>query len=671
MLDRRWFWLGVVLLVAGALGHSMWATSLDGFTIDEAYHVAAGATYVRWHDYRVNPEHPPLVKLVAGWAAGPRVLHLGPLEVFGGKPQERIYTQTAVYLKSDGHWVQRRARMALFVLNAALLVLLTVVLRRLLGQWVALATLLLLALEPTVSAHMPVVMTDLPMALLGLSCCGLALLVVRDGRWLDWVWLGLAQGFLLGTKHSAPLIVLPVLVVLVAGLVWRVRSGTWGKERVAGLLLALALSVATLWGLYGFRYYETPVMKGAAVQETFNRPLDMKIADLHSPLLKRSLGLAKRLHLAPRAYLWGLADTLRAGVEGRPSWVTAFGHSYRGKAPFWVPFVFLGAKAPIGFLALVVGGVWLLVTGRLEGETQWPLIALGVIGICFMVFIGLNGVYYAGLRHWLFAVPVMAVFGGVFLVYGWRMGDGVSNRVGWIALVVIAISVLPQRRIWEYHNELVGGSANAWKYFDNESVDLGQRSRELIAYYKSHMAPDEPLMGYWTSEEEEKAGGYKEWDPKPEEVGDGHIKGWVVARGSSTAARLWLHAEALRDATPVQRFGSLLIYHGTFYMPTVAGGILAHKASLEMEMEKPKADMKMVEGLLLRVAALNPESPRAHVLLGNFALERGERVIAVEWYKKALPQVDAQTGNDIRAQIARVEKAPPGKVAPLRDPFQE
>jgi hypothetical protein len=46
-------------------------------TFDEVAHLPAGYTYLRWHDYRMNPEHPPLVKKLAalpllwlqGWPA--------------------------------------------------------------------------------------------------------------------------------------------------------------------------------------------------------------------------------------------------------------------------------------------------------------------------------------------------------------------------------------------------------------------------------------------------------------------------------------------------------------------------------------------------------------------------------------------------------------------------
>src|SRR5277367_2554935 len=59
--------LGLALLLVGlAILRSAIVTRLDGFTIDEAYHIAAGVSYVKYHDFRINPEHPPLVKLWVG-----------------------------------------------------------------------------------------------------------------------------------------------------------------------------------------------------------------------------------------------------------------------------------------------------------------------------------------------------------------------------------------------------------------------------------------------------------------------------------------------------------------------------------------------------------------------------------------------------------------------------
>ena len=54
----------------------------------------------------------------------------------------------------------------MLVLNGALLFLLGIELRRGMGEIPALLSLLFLAIDPTVAAHMPVAMTDLPVALL-------------------------------------------------------------------------------------------------------------------------------------------------------------------------------------------------------------------------------------------------------------------------------------------------------------------------------------------------------------------------------------------------------------------------------------------------------------------------------------------------------------------------
>jgi hypothetical protein len=113
-------WL-VVLLAGAGVVRSAIATRLDGFTIDEAYHIAAGVSYVRYGDFRINPEHPPLVKLWVGSVIAATGFQLDPLRQFTDKPDERKFTQTSVFQKNDPDSVQRRARAAMFVLNGLLL----------------------------------------------------------------------------------------------------------------------------------------------------------------------------------------------------------------------------------------------------------------------------------------------------------------------------------------------------------------------------------------------------------------------------------------------------------------------------------------------------------------------------------------------------------------------
>ena len=88
------------------------ATRLDGFTIDEAYHIAAGVSYVRLGDFRINPEHPPLVKLWVGTFITPTGFRARALRPFSDKPDERTFAEEDVYLHNDLDAVQKRARVA-------------------------------------------------------------------------------------------------------------------------------------------------------------------------------------------------------------------------------------------------------------------------------------------------------------------------------------------------------------------------------------------------------------------------------------------------------------------------------------------------------------------------------------------------------------------------------
>ncbi len=55
--------VGLLLLLF--IGLALSAVEQKSPTIDETYHLVAGYSYWQWGDYRLNPEHPPLAKLLA------------------------------------------------------------------------------------------------------------------------------------------------------------------------------------------------------------------------------------------------------------------------------------------------------------------------------------------------------------------------------------------------------------------------------------------------------------------------------------------------------------------------------------------------------------------------------------------------------------------------------
>jgi sulfite exporter TauE/SafE len=258
--------VGLVLLLVGiGIFRSAIATRLDGFTVDEAYHIAAGVFYVEHSAFQINPEHPPLVKLWVGSFIAATGFVTKPLRQFSDKPDERIFTQSLVFQMNDPDSVQRRARAAMFCLNGIFLICVALALRRAFNAGVALGALLFLVIDPTVAVHWPVVMTDLPVALLSATAIVLAARAFRD-----WIW-----------RDSAPVV---VVIVTVTGVfvAFRQPAAHPRSEKLRKLLkvaAVLAGALLVLWGLYLFRYAESPTG-----DLTLNRPLAEKITDVGTPI---------------------------------------------------------------------------------------------------------------------------------------------------------------------------------------------------------------------------------------------------------------------------------------------------------------------------------------------------------------------------------------------------
>ena len=112
--------LGVVLIAVSML-RSSWATQLDGFTIDEPWHITAGAAYLRTGEYYLNPEHPPLVKLVAALALPSGAFRFAAPLKLNDKNTERNFVQDTMYEHNDADAVQERVRRVIYLFNGLLL----------------------------------------------------------------------------------------------------------------------------------------------------------------------------------------------------------------------------------------------------------------------------------------------------------------------------------------------------------------------------------------------------------------------------------------------------------------------------------------------------------------------------------------------------------------------
>ena len=191
----------VPALLALFLACGFVSLSRDSVTFDETAHLAAGVSYLERGDFRLNPEHPPLGKLIA---AAPLVLidrgggdYTSP--AWTGRPfSERDATRTRASEWAFGFELLNGgrggapardpetrltpARCAILGLGVLLALVVYAWARALFGKPAGLLGLAMAVTCPTLLAHARLVTTDLPAAL-GFTATS----------WLVWRWLKAAS----------------------------------------------------------------------------------------------------------------------------------------------------------------------------------------------------------------------------------------------------------------------------------------------------------------------------------------------------------------------------------------------------------------------------------------------------------------------------------------------
>lgn len=642
-------YLCFVLLIAAGIVHSAWATRHDSFTLDEPWHIVAGVSYYREGSLRLNPEHPPLVKLaVAPWVEAGWFRFPPPGRIID-KIEERKYADGAMFSHNDADRVQQASRRGMFWFHGVLFFVFAVALSAEAGPLITSLVLAFLLFDPTVAAHLPVVMTDLPLALFGGISLVLVARLIRLWTWPAAAMLGVALGLTLAAKHSA-LIILSILPLLplAAGVASRQR------RRILQALFAAVLPVAVLWASYGFRYWEH-----RPGEDWFNRPLEKKIDDVRSPGWKQGLKMAAAAHIVPRAYLWGLADVVRAGIDGRMDSALVFGKIYIGRAPWHsMPATVLSKLPPaaLGLALLALFAVW-----RSWRERRWFSVesVAWISGTWMLLVLIRSGTVYGGVRHALFLWMMLAIAAAAATALLWRESRRLM-RMGLAGLwVVFAVQAAPIERPWEYHNFLAGGTENAHLNFANEGLDLSQRSREIAAYYHRELKPRgiKPYIFYWISDEEWKYRGveYSRIREAPSEV----ITGVIIAGPGDLAPGPEQLFAPLRAVKPKYRIGTVQVFDGPVPLPKARAASLALHAASKLYSAKPEVDTAVK--LLDEAARLAPDVAAIQIELGNVRMMRGEKDLALAAFRAA------RDGSGVDETLRRLLDAHILAVAAARD----
>jgi hypothetical protein len=445
--------------------------SLESATFDETAHVAAGVSYLETGDFRLNPEHPPLAKLIA---AAPLTLlgragvdYASPLwtgtPLSDADPRRSHASQWGLgfeFLNGPHDSAVRRdpaarlvpARCAILALGALLMLVVYAWASELYGPPAGLLALTLAVSCPTLLAHARLVTTDLAAAL-GFTAT----------TWLAWRWLaapswrrascaGGALGAAVLFKFSCAL--LAPLVVVLAAIAVAIGRVDW-KRAAAGIALIAAMTYASIWAGYGFRF--AAARDPGYVLEW----QDLAGEAPPSPVIE----FARAHGLLPEAYLYGFAFAAAeadriAFLDGEQS----LAGWYR-----YFPEAFL-LKTPLAFTALALWAIAAaLIRTRGRSFDGW------CVAIPPLVFaaVAVQSRFNIGHRHVTPVYPFLCVAIGP--VAAWLAHRGAR------AVVAVALTgscfvscALATPRYLSYFNVAAGGPRGGAKHLVDSNIDWGQ-----------------------------------------------------------------------------------------------------------------------------------------------------------------------------------------------------
>jgi hypothetical protein len=512
-----------------------WASRTDSAIMDELAHIPAGYGYVHNLDYRLNPEHPPLVKALAMLP----VLFLNPnfptnaTSAWQAPVPDNQWSVGSQFLYGSGNdatAIIRVARIMPMLLTVLTIILLYLFARRLMGPWWALLPAFLFGLSPTILAHGHYVTTDVGAAF-GILLGTYFFVRFVEAPTTKNLWLaGVAFGIAQLTKFSTPLLV--PLFVFVLFILWIRDIFARPRREIMAAGWRYLKSLFYIF-LIGFVCVVYPVY----FLFTAHYPIAKQISDTTTILSSFSTGPTPAGHLChatrcladlniwmagnpvfrPFAqYMLGILMVLQRADGGNT--IYFMGHVVGSGGWIYFPLLYL-LKEPLPTLVIVVTALilalwWMWRTAR---AAHWHILhnvfdyvrvnfAEFTMGSFIVLYWGysMHSTLNIGIRHIIPTLPFIYILSaGVWKKWIVRLDLPAATSVFTFAttmarsiiVVLLKYSLLIILLVWlscetlfiapyflSYFNEFGGGIANGYHYVTDSNYDWGQDLLRLQAW---------------------------------------------------------------------------------------------------------------------------------------------------------------------------------------------
>jgi cytochrome c-type biogenesis protein CcmH/NrfG len=456
----------MTLATAAACGNSA--------TWDEPMHLTAGYAALARGDFRVDPSHPPLLRM---WAALPLLIGDAEIDIDtrpidGSAPSNWLgdayrFAHRFMYIDNDADRMLARGRTMVVLLGVALGAVLFAWARAWFGVVPAAVVMLLFALAPNLLAHGGLVTTDFGVTVFVFAAIYFLWRACERPTALTIAAAACCAALALISKFSAVLLAPIVLMLLALAVARRVVAFRMAAAIAAAMIV---VAIATIWAAYGFRYLPSDTAGWAF---DFTTPP----AGSGGSIAGEVAGWIDRYRLLPNAYTQGFVYA-QSSSQQMPSFLAG----QRSADGWWYyfPLAFL-IKTPLALLLLSAAGL-LAALADVRRVGAWRLAVLFVPAAVFLGAAMASGINL-GLRH------VLPIYPFVLLVAGAGIQHILATRGRWAPLVLataLAATGLELARAYPtplaFFNLAVGGPANGYRYLADSNVDWGADLKRLDAW---------------------------------------------------------------------------------------------------------------------------------------------------------------------------------------------
>jgi hypothetical protein len=433
----------IACLLATAAGWDNSATN------DEPYHALASFTYVHDGHGDLNPEHPPLAKLLSGLALLPLGLHgsaAGPVQrlyVLGPEVRRFLYANT-----SPAPSILRAGRLPQLLFLLALLMGVYRWTAMVSGPRTALLAMMAVAAQPLVLGHAFVIHTDLAAAATWTWTFYLLHRWLRGSR-RGWIVFGVALGLALLAKFTGVYLV-PATIVVVLAYTLRSRRYADLLRLIGAGLVAFTLVIAGAW---------LPLRNGSLAEERATITAALGLWQGTAPLVRDLDALAAASR--PLAhYALGVAYVYETNLHGQG--INYFLGRLSTEGFAWYFPVALVLKTSLPFLVLAVAGLW----WTLRRRDPFDLALAAGVAAYFALSLGTS--YNIGARHLLPILPLLAIIGA-------RSAATWARWPRWLlAATLVASPIAAFPHYIAHFSVLVGGHNHGSRYLNDSNLDWGQ-----------------------------------------------------------------------------------------------------------------------------------------------------------------------------------------------------